>query len=106
MSVPTVSVLLSTCPPDDAWRRGRWLVEESLAASVNVIPQLTSFYRWDGEIQESDESLLVIKCRSDRVEKLTLALQDRHPYKVPSIIGLEVAAGNPDYLRWVHETSD
>ena len=101
-----IHVVLSTCPPDAATRLARALVESKLAACVSVVPQVKSYYWWEGNVQEDGESLLVLKCRSEDVAGLTERLRTEHPYDVPEIVALEVTAGNRDYLEWVHTSTE
>ena len=88
-----------------------WLHFQSLgrrlAACVNIIPGLRSIYRWEGEICDDGESLLVIKTRAESVADLTEALLELHPYDTPEVIALpiEEGAGNPAYLQWLLDES-
>ena len=88
---------------EDADRIARALVERRLAACVNIVPGLTSVYRWKGAIETDAENLLVIKTRRDRVDELRAALVALHPYEVPELIVLPVEAGHAPYLAWVDE---
>ena len=96
-------VVLCTCPPDSAAGIAGTLVSERLAACVNILPVVRSIYRWEGELCDDAESLLVIKTTADRLEELTRRLLACHPYDVPEIIALPIQAseGNPDYLAWL-----
>jgi periplasmic divalent cation tolerance protein len=96
-----VRVLLSTCPQGKAEELARYLVEQRLVACVNVVPQVRSFYWWEGKMEADDESLLVIKCPQEVTKTATRALVDKHPYDVPEVVALDVTDGNPDYLAWV-----
>jgi periplasmic divalent cation tolerance protein len=96
-----VCVLLSTCPPAEAERLATLLVEGGHAACVNIAPRVTSIYRWEGKLQKDEESLLVIKCARARIEALREALVAAHPYDVPEVVALEVAAGHAPYVEWV-----
>lgn len=100
---PGVSVLLSTCPQTEAERLATFLVEGGHAACVNILPQVTSIYRWKGKVERDQESLLVIKCPRANLDQLLTALRSQHPYEVPEILSLEVTGGNPAYLSWVLE---
>jgi periplasmic divalent cation tolerance protein len=82
-------------------RIARALVQEKLAACVNVIPGATSYYEWQGTFCEDQETLLVIKTTAARVTALCEALVALHPYEVPEVIALPVAAGHVPYLAWV-----
>ena len=96
-------VLFTAKDAEDAARIGRALVEEGLAACVNVVPSVRSIYRWKGKVEDAAEAMGIAKARRDRVEALIARLKALHGYEVPEAIALEVAAGNPDYLRWVAE---
>ena len=97
-----LSIVLINAPPDDAPRIARALVEQKLAACVNVIPGVKSFYFWDGALQEDGESTLVVKTTDMAIEELTAAVKKLHPYSVPEVIALPLSdAGNPEYLSWV-----
>jgi periplasmic divalent cation tolerance protein len=90
--------------PEDARRIGRALVEGRVAACVNVVPGLTSIYRWKGAIEENAEQLLVIKTRRDRLADLKTALASLHPYEVPELIVVPIETGLPSYLAWIDES--
>lgn len=95
-------LILCTCPDgESAARIARVLVEEHLAACVNRVPGLTSVYRWQGEIHEDGEVLLLIKTRRELFEALRARLVALHPYDVPEVIALEITAGHAPYLEWL-----
>lgn len=75
--------VLITCPPDRAEEIARILVEEKLAACVNVLPKVTSFYRWEGKTNKDEEALLIAKTRLDILEIVKRRLRELHPYEVP-----------------------
>lgn len=89
----------------DAERIATALVERGLAACVNVVPGVTSIYRWKGVVERDLELLLVIKTRADRFEALREALVSLHPYEVPELIALPVEGGHPPYLAWLDEAT-
>jgi periplasmic divalent cation tolerance protein len=97
-------VLSTVATMEDGERLARTLVERRLAACVNVLPGMTSFYRWEGKVQKDEERLLLIKTRADRYEDLRTALLDMHPYELPEVIALDVAAGHAPYLSWLDES--
>jgi len=82
-------------------RLARLLVESSLAACVNIVPGIRSVYRWEGELHDDGEVLLVAKTASGRVEELTQRLIDAHPYSVPEVIHLTIRGGSESYLKWI-----
>lgn len=96
----------STCPDAAvAERIARRLVEERLAACVNLLPQVRSVYRWEGEVAVDDEVLLMIKTTSARLPALRTRLQALHPYDVPELIALPAAGGLPAYLQWIADAT-
>ena len=98
-----VAVLITAGSQAEADQIARTLVQESLAACVNVVPGLTSFYRWEGEVQQDEEWLLVAKSRHDTLDALTARVQAIHSYDVPEVIALPLAGGSEAYLSWIDQ---
>ncbi len=99
-----VRIVLSTLPSSDvAASIARTLVEERLCACVNVLPAIRSIYRWQGTVHDEPEVLALIKTTADRYDALAERLRALHPYEVPEILALDVAAGAASYLAWVGE---
>lgn len=97
-----VSVVLVTAPDGEtAQRLGRALVEERLAACVNVVPAITSIYRWQGAVETDSEVLMVIKTSTRGFESLRRRVVELHPYDTPEVLALDVRDGDRDYLDWV-----
>jgi Uncharacterized protein involved in tolerance to divalent cations len=97
-------VVLCTCPDNTSARQlAQTLLSEKLAACVNLIPQVTSLYYWQGKMEESQEVQLVIKTRRTMFGVLQERLLALHPYEVPEILALPILCGNPTYLQWVQE---
>jgi periplasmic divalent cation tolerance protein len=95
-------VILTTCPDEAvAARIARDLVESGLAACVSRVGPVHSTYRWQGDIQDEPEVLLVIKTVSARYSELEMRLKSLHPYEVPEIIALPVTRGSTQYLAWL-----
>jgi periplasmic divalent cation tolerance protein len=95
-------VVLSTFPDaEKAAQVARVLVEERLAACVNLVPAVRSIYRWQGAIQDDAESLAVIKTTADRYPALASRLAELHPYDVAEILALPLASGHAPYLAWL-----
>jgi periplasmic divalent cation tolerance protein len=95
-------IVLTTCPTaESAERIARLLIEARLAACVNVIPGLHSYYEWKGKLERSSEHLLVVKTRSDLLEQLQSMITSAHPYELPEIIAVPITAGSHPYLAWM-----
>ena len=95
-------VVLSTCATEDeAEKIARLLVEEHLAACVNVIPRMRSFYRWNGAVESAEECLLVIKSARDLFERLRAVLGQAHSYEVPEAIAIPILDGAENYMNWL-----
>lgn len=86
---------------DEATRIAHALVEERLAACVNILAPIASVYRWEGQVQQDSEVLLVIKTTDARLPALIQRVKTLHSYQVPEIIAVPIADGSPEYLRWV-----
>ncbi|HJS59624.1 MAG TPA: divalent-cation tolerance protein CutA [Vicinamibacteria bacterium] len=98
-------VVISTAPrAEDAELMARELVERRLAACVNVLPLMTSIYRWRGDVERTEEVLMVVKTTEDRFEAVRDALVKGHSYDVPEVLALEVRAGHAPYLAWLDES--
>ena len=101
-SPPEVVVVLSTVPADE---RGpalaRALVDERLAACVNLVPGLRSIYRWQGALHDDSETLAIIKTTRARLPALLARLPALHPYQVPEVLAVPVVGGHLPYLAWV-----
>jgi periplasmic divalent cation tolerance protein len=101
-----VRVVLLTAPDAAvAERLARALVEERLAACVNVVPGVRSFYRWEGRLEDASELLLLVKTRADRAGALAARVRELHPYALPEVLELPAAGGSAAYLDWVRKES-
>lgn len=94
-------VVMCTAPAAAAPEIARRVVEERLCACVNIVPSVRSFFRWEGEVEEAEESLLVAKTAASTFDALRDRLHALHPYDVPEVIALDVSAGSPAYLAWL-----
>jgi periplasmic divalent cation tolerance protein len=97
-------VLCTIGSAEEAEGVARAVVERSLAACVNVVPGVVSFYRWKGEVARDGEWLMVMKTTAGRFELLRQALVDLHPYDVPEIVALAIERGHVPYLEWIDES--
>ncbi|WP_206862193.1 divalent-cation tolerance protein CutA [Lysobacter changpingensis] len=101
---PRVRLVLSTCPDArTADTLATALVDERLAACVNVLPGIRSVYRWQGAVERGEEVLLLIKTTADRQDALVERLKALHPYELPEALAVEAVGGLAAYLHWVAE---
>ena len=98
-----IRVVFVSIPREEAKTFARKLVQERLAACVNIVPKMESYYWWDGKVLEDSESLLLIKTTAARFDDLQQYIVDRHPYDLPEIVALPVTQGLAGYLKWVAE---
>jgi len=98
-----VIVFITTGSATEAQNIAHVLIEERLAACVNIIPSVTSVYRWQDQVQDDQEVLLIIKTAAKMLEKLAARVKQLHSYQVPEIIALPIVAGAQDYLHWLDE---
>ena len=103
--VTDVVLILTTVPAvSRADTIARSLVDERLAACVNVLPRMTSVYRWKGSVEEDREQQLLMKTTRERLPALEARLRALHPYEVPEFLVLDVASGSAAYLAWLRES--
>ena len=96
-------VYITASDKSEALKIGRTLVEERLAACVNVIDNMTSVYWWEGQIENSAEVVLIAKTKRELVEPVISRVKELHSYSCPCIVSWPIRAGNPDYLSWIQE---
>ena len=89
---------------DEAEHIARTLIDEQLAACVNLIPQVRSFYRWEGAVQDDAEILLIIKTIEPHLEALEARVNELHSYDVAEFIALPVTSGSQAYLSWLENS--
>jgi periplasmic divalent cation tolerance protein len=94
-------VLTTASSHDEAARLAATLVEERLAACATLIPSVESIYRWEGQIESSTETLLLIKTATDQLAALEVRLHELHSYQVPEFLVLDVESGSHSYLDWL-----
>ncbi len=95
--------VFTTGPKADLDNIARTLVEERLAACVQVIGPIRSTYRWQGKVEKAEEWLAIAKTTQDLYPRLEATIKKLHTYEVPEILAVPVVAGNPDYLNWLAE---
>lgn len=96
-------VVFCTAPPDSSGRLARLIVEERLAACVNISPVRSTFL-WEGKVNEEAEDLLIVKTENLKVEELAARIREVHPYELPEIIVLPIVGGDNGYLDWISES--
>ena len=100
-----IAVLTNLPDSDSAFNLARELVHLRLAACVNVLSPVTSFYRWEGAEEQATEIPLIIKTTEERYDALQAAIRERHPYSVPEVIAWPIERGLAAYLEWVARES-
>jgi periplasmic divalent cation tolerance protein len=99
-------IVLTTLPGDFEIRTfARTLVEERLAACVNLLPPMDSVYRWEGQVAQETERQMIIKTSRDRVIALWDRIRELHPYETPEFVVLSIQDGSDAYLRWIGEST-
>jgi len=102
VTAPEARIVLVTAPDIEVGARlGRALVEERLAACVNLLPGVRSIYRWQGAIEEDGEVMLIVKTCRDRCGALAARVEALHPYELPEVVVLPVEGGSDPYLAWI-----
>ena len=100
-----IAVLTNLPDSESAFNLARQLVQLRLAACVNVLPGVTSFYRWEGREEEAGEVPVLIKTVAERYGEVEAAILERHPYSVPEVIAWPIEQGLGAYLEWVERES-
>ncbi len=98
-----IVVLVTAQKPESAQKIAASLVEERLAACVNIVPGVKSAYRWEGKVVEDEEQLLVIKTHDDRFDSLKKRIVELHTYDLPEVIALPIEDGHRPYLEWIEK---
>jgi periplasmic divalent cation tolerance protein len=94
-------VLCTAGSEEEARKIARHLVERRLAACVNIVPQITSIYHWQGRIEEGREWLLLIKTSSEMFGRVQAVIRELHSYELPECIAVDIADGSSEYLKWI-----
>ncbi len=100
-----IIVLITAGSGDEAAAIATALVDEHIAACVNIVPAVRSLFFWEGKTQEAQETLMICKSRKPLLEKLINRVKTLHSYSVPEVIALPIVAGSRDYLDWVTEST-
>jgi len=97
-------ISITTGSSEEAEKIAEALVQERLAACVNIVPAITSIYRWQGEVHRDSEVLLIAKSRPELFDSLAARVKELHSYEVPEVVALPIVAGSKAYLSWVDES--
>ncbi|MDI9617908.1 divalent-cation tolerance protein CutA [Methanothermobacter sp.] len=95
-------IYITTSGQEESARIGRRLVEDRLAACVNIIPSIKSFYHWEGSLEEDEESVLIVKTTSELTQQIIKRVRELHSYDNPCIISIPITGGSRDYLEWLN----
>src|SRR5688500_4096129 len=96
-------VFTTTSDLNEAERLAQSIVEKKLAACVQILPQMTSVYFWEGKVQTESEHLLLIKTLEEKFDELSEFIRANHSYEVPEIVAIDVAKVSDGYLSWIHD---
>lgn len=99
-----IVVLVTTHKLTEARKIARTLVEKQYAACVNIVPKISSIYRWKDKIQSDSEILLVIKTRRHRFDALRQCVESMHSYETPEVVALPIVEGAANYLKWIEQS--
>lgn len=98
-------ILITASSVDEGERIAGSLVDNHLAACVNVCPSIQSFFFWNGKSDQQSEVLLIAKSRMSLISQITEHVKNIHSYSIPEIIAIPIVGGSEDYLKWVEETT-
>lgn len=99
-----VVVLVTCSSAEEAGKIATAIVEQRLAACANIVSGIRSIYRWEGKVQDDQETLVIIKTTRERFAAVRDAIQKLHSYSVPEIIALPIVEGSEKYLNWIQDS--
>ncbi|MFX0108944.1 MAG: divalent-cation tolerance protein CutA [Candidatus Hodarchaeota archaeon] len=95
---------ITACPKDEAYVLAKTLVQERVCACANVISGVDSIYHWKGKVEESGESMILMKTEKSKEEALWKALRHYHSYEVPEFTVFQISSGSQEYLQWITDS--
>jgi periplasmic divalent cation tolerance protein len=99
-----IVIFITTANKKEAGKIAACLVREKLAACVNIADKIESIFWWQGKVDKTKETLLIIKAQRKKLTKIIKRVEAMHSYQIPEIIALPVISGNKNYLRWIDES--
>jgi len=99
---PAIQIVTTTEKREDAEKIAGMLIDRRLAACVQVVGPVFSTYRWEANVESSQEWQCQIKTSAERYHDVEAVIRDHHPYKVPEIIAMPIVQGSQDYLAWLY----
>lgn len=99
-------IFVTTPSGEEAETIAKALVEERLAACANIVPSVSSIFRWEGKVERETEALVILKSRRKLLDRLIERVRDLHSYEVPEVIALQIAAGSKAYLDWIKQETE
>jgi periplasmic divalent cation tolerance protein len=99
-------IYMTAASHEEAARIGRVLVEERLAACVNILGGMTSLYRWEGRVEEAAETVFIAKTRRQLFDRLAARVRELHGYETPCIVELPLGRGDPAFLAWLRDETE
>jgi len=100
-----IIVLITAPSKDEAARIGTALVNEHIAACVNILPQIRSLFFWEGKSQDESETLIIVKSRLSLLDRIIARVKELHSYTMPEVIAIPVIGGSPEYLQWLKDST-
>ncbi len=104
MNTDNIVILVTAKDKTEAQKIARGLLAKKLIACANILDGVQSLFWWEGKIDDANETLLVLKSRSEHLKEVTAAVKELHSYQVPEVIALSILGGNQDYLNWIKES--
>jgi len=96
-----VVIFITTGTDEEAQEVAKALLNNRLAACVNIVPKINSLFWWHSKLDSAQESLLIVKSKTSLVNEIVRLVKEVHSYETPEIIALPIIGGNPDYLDWI-----
>ena len=96
-----VVIFITTDTEEKAQDVAKALLNNKLAACVNIVPKISSLFWWNDTLDSAQENLLIVKSKTSLLPQIVILVKDVHSYETPEIIALPIIGGNPDYLKWI-----